>query len=625
MPQAIAGFLLTQIGLGAIGGLLGTLLTAVVTVGVALGLNSLINSIFGRGSPKPSDGQQNVRVAVGSRRRHYGIVHTGGQETFLESRNGRIAKVVTLGTGEESDILEHRINDRKVTVADGTVQEDSYRNAIHIYTRSGEDSQTAIAELAAKGFPEWAADHRQRGCAHVALIGDAVKQEHFSEVYNGQIPVYTQVRKAAKVYDPRKDSTAVIYDDGNGFTVLGTGPHRLDDKSTWEWSDTAALVIADYFAHPDGYGAGYGNVNWANIAGEADRCEVAETTVTGEVIARWRLWASYSLASEERRQVMADLLKACDGFCWQDADGLFNLLTGRFETPSVVITDDHILGMSATLGPKAQHRTDAIKAIYTEKAIGYREQESATVAAPDAEADPNTDPQAVEVYFAPHHNQAVRVGKLILARLGDRWHITASLNLFGLNLLGERFCRLESADLGVSADFMIADGVKLDLANKRVEVTLDEVRAEDWEFDAATEEGTPPLAPGTPAPPAALPAPTGLVLSAVQIGLGETNAVAIAASWDDPDRPDLSWGARYSPAGEESWVQMAVDPDARTARSGPVDSGVEYEVEVWAVTLTGRRSAPATAAITPNAEPAAVTFDSAKALFDSTVFTMDRN
>ncbi|MFX8820886.1 hypothetical protein ABTM55_19140, partial [Acinetobacter baumannii] len=78
--------------------------------------------------------------------------------------------------------------------------------------------------------------------------------------------------------------------------------------------------------------------------------------------------------------------------------------------------------------------------------------------------DPNTDPQTLEVYFAPHHNQAVRLAKITLARLGERWHITATLNLFGLNLLGQRFCRLESTSLGVSADFIIDGPLRLNMA-----------------------------------------------------------------------------------------------------------------------------------------------------------------
>lgn len=558
MPQAIAAAIVTAIGLT---GVAATIATAVIAVGISVGLSALAMAVFGPASPKPSDGQQVSRQAVGSRTRHYGIVHTSGQLTFLESSDGTLAQVLTLGTGEEAEVLEHRINDKEVTLIGGTVSEASYRGAVHIYARPGADDQTAIGELTAK-FPQWTADHRQRGCAHVAIISDPVKQKYFSEVFNGRMPEYSQVRKAALVYDPRTGITA--------------------------WSDNAALVIADYVAHADGYGIGHENVNWSSIAQEADFCEENLISFSGDVIERWRIWASYNLARDERRQVLTDLLKACDGFCWQDADCKFNLKVGRFEEPTIVITDDHILGMTASLGPEAQKRVSALKVLYTEPDVGYREQESATVG--DGVEDPNTDPQTLEAYYAPHHNQAVRLGKLIYARLGDdRWHISAQINLFGLNLLGERFCRVESEQLGVSGYFSI-EGLGLKLAENRVEAKLSEVKPEDWDFDAATEEGSPPIAETSDSGTGEISAPTGVTLSAVQIALGETSGVAIQATWDPPGREGFVWIARYRPTAGGEWVTMTVDEDDRVARSGVVDSGTEYEVQVRALTIGLRTS-----------------------------------
>lgn len=592
MPQAIAGAIVFMAGItGAAVATTTAILSAIITVGLAVGLSVLTSALFGPGSSKPSDGQQVLRQSAGSRVRNYGIVHTGGTQSFFESANGTLGQVVTLGTGHESDLIEHRINNKVVTVVNGTVTDASYHGAVQIYTRDGADDQTAIGELT-NFFPQWTENHRQRGCALAAIIAGPVKQELFSEVYNSQVPQYTQVRHGVRVYDPRLDDTAG-----------GSGPQRLADPNTWGWSDNAALVTADYIAHPDGYGLGYGSVNWANIAVEADIADQTVTTVTGEVIKRWRLWASYKLASDERKKVLTDLLQGCDGFCWQDAQGKFCLKVGRFEMPTVTITDDHILGMTAVLGPDAQKRVTAIKVLYTEAAIGYREQESATVGVqPDGE-DPNTAPQAVDVYYAPHHNQAVRIGKLVFNRLGDdRWQITAQLNLYGLNLLGERFCRLQSAQLGVDAYFAV-EGLKLDLNKQQVEATLAEVEEEDWNFDALSEEGTPPLVADDTTTEVTIEVPTGVTPAAVQIALGTTGGVAIEVSWDAPSRAGLIWQAQYRPVDTGNWVTMTVNDDARTARSGPVDSGVEYEVQVRALTISYWASAwsdPET--ITPTAD-----------------------
>jgi hypothetical protein len=591
MPQALTAFLI-KLGVSA---LAAQLITAAVTIGFTV----LLNSIFGPSRPKPSDGQQTTRVSLGSRYRDYGIVHSGGQMSFLESKNGTLAQVVTLATGEQSEITQHRINDKVVTVVGGTVTEASFHGALHIYTRPGTDDQTAIGELTAK-FPEWTSDHRQLGCPHAAIILDPVKQEQFSEVTNGQMPQYSQVRKGVKLYDPRLDDTAVIGFDEAGDPIMGSGPQRLANRATWGWADNGALVIADYFANEDGYGCGYDNVNWTNIAREAVHCDAAELTVTGETIARWRIWARYALATEERRQILTDMLKAVDGFCWQDADGKFNLMTGRFEEPDITLTDDHIASMSATLGAKAQQRVNALKVLYTEAAIGYREQESATISNPEFAGDPQSDAQAVQAYYVPHHNQAMRIGKPLFLQLGDRWHITAQVNLYGLNLIGRRFTRLSSARLGVTAYFKI-ERLRLNLAACTVEAELAEVRPEDWAFDAATEEGTPPVSSDTSAPVPPLAAPTGLVLAAVQISLGQTNGVAISASWADPARPDRTWEAMLRPTAGGDWVAIAVDNDARTATSGTVNSGTQYDVRVRARTISGRSSAWTTGTITPTA------------------------
>lgn len=596
MPQAVGAALIKLAGAKLLAALA---IKVAVNIAFAVGLSLLTNALFGPKRPKPSDGQTWFRGAIEGRRRYYGIVHASGLESFKESRNGTLGQVLTLGSGEESgEIIEHRINDKKVTVVGGTVTEASYRGAIHIYTRSGTDDQTAIAELTAK-FPEWTADHRQLGCPLAAIISDPVKQKYFSEVFQGQEPRYSQIRKAVKVYDPRLDSM-----------MGGDGPQRLNDKSTWGWSDNGALVIADYVAHPDGFGLGYDNINWTQIAAEADIADQDCTAVTGEVIARWRLWGGYNMAEDERRQVLADMMKACDAFCWQGADFKFNLMIGRYEAPAITLTDDHILSMNASLGPPAMQRVSGLKMLYTEKAIGYREQESATIWSPDTDTDANADPSATQLFWAPHHNQAVRIGKLMLARLGDRWHIEANVNAYGLNLIGRRFCAVSSAALGIAAEFMVESGVRIEVSEGEVStrVTLVEIRPEDWDFDAATEEGVPPIAPeeddGTPVN---VPVPTGLALTAVQIAIGEVNGVAIEANWDEPTRADLSHQVQYRPTGGGTWVMMTVDDDAFTARSGPVDSGVEYEVQVRALTIGYRASAwSASVTITPEAAPSTI-------------------
>jgi hypothetical protein len=280
------------------------------------------------------------------------------------------------------------------------------------------------------------------------------------------------------------------------------------------------------------------------------------------------------------------MLKACDGFVWQGPDYKINILIGAYEAPTVTLTDSHIIAMTARRGPTAEERTSALKMVYTEVSIGYREQESALVSVPGIDQDPNTDPQPVQLYYAPHHNQATRIGKLLAARRGNRWHLDMVTNLYGLNLLGERFVRVTSAEAAIDAVFAIESGVKIARGKDRLNISvgLIEVKPEDWSFNAATEEGTPPTGTSS-AGTITLAAPTGLTLSAAQIGGAAGTSVAIKATWDAGGRSGLRYEVRYRPTAGGDWLLMNVEPEDRTGWSGPVSSGVQYDVQVRALTI----------------------------------------
>jgi hypothetical protein len=577
MPQAIAAAVVAAIGAT---GVAATVVSIAVQLAVTLGLNFIAKAVFGSGVPKPSDGQQIIRESVASRRRHYGRVHVGGSLSFYESRNGTLAMVITTGTGRMNQIVEHRINGKPVAVGGGGVLSDAkFRGAIRILSRLGEDDQTAVSELTAI-FPEWTADHRQRGSSLATILCAPVKQKYFSEVYEGnRQPEYTQVSEGALCYDPRKDSTAG-----------GVGAHRLNNSETWEWTDNAALIIGDYWAHADGYGSGSDNVNWSNIAAEAAICDQMLTTVDAQTIARWRIWGSYSLATDERKTVLQEMLKACDGYCWQDADGKLNLHVGRWIEPTIHLNDNHIIALNGSMGAKATDRVNEVKIVYTDERFDFNEQESAPVVDLVAQtALGRPESQRFDIYYAPHHNQAVRLGKRLLAKLSDRWNLVVVTNLFGLNLIGERFCFLTCNELGIDAVAFEISALRIDFEAGTVEVGLSEVRASDWDFDAELEEGLPPEAPGDMSTPPIVPVPENMMLIAVPIILGEINAVGIKASWDEPAREGLSFIAEYRPTSG-TWANMAVNQDEFTALSPVVDSAVEHEVRVKALTLSGRES-----------------------------------
>lgn len=584
MPQALAALVVSAL---AITGTAAVIATAVLTLAISFGLQQLVSAVFGSGGvSKPSDGQQIIRENVSSRKRHYGYVHVGGILSFYESKNGTLYAVVTTGHGELDSVVQHRLNNNPVNVdGSGLVTDSKYRNAIRIYTRYGADDQTAISQLTSV-FPEWTSNHRQRGCSLVAIFYGEVDEKYFSEVYEGnQVPAYSQVDKGAMVYDPRLDSTQVIGYDGAGDPIYGSGTHRLNDTGTWEWSDNWALTTADYLGHVDGYGAGYDVINWVNIAEQADICDETVTTVDLQTIKRWRAWGSYKLADDKRQTVLQEFMKAGDGFIWQDAEGLINIRCGYWEAPTVHLTDDHIINVTASLGGDPQERTNEVRVIYTDSRFDYSETESA----PQIDLVEQTrigrpETQRYDIYYCPHHNQASRLGKRLLTKLSNRWNMTIVCNLYALNLIGERFARITITELDIIGLYFEITSFKLDPKTNLIELGVAQIESSDFDFDAATEEGDPPAEPGDTSPGTiTIEAPANLVLV-------ETVGIMIYATWDPTTRTSLSFIAEYEDSSGNIFP-MSVNQDERTALSGIVTDGETYTVRVKSVTIAGRESA----------------------------------
>ena len=600
MPQAIAGLIVAAVGLT---GTAAAIATAVIALAVTVGLNYIAMQVFGSGgTAKPSDGQRIIRVNVGSRIRHYGKVRVGGQLTFYESRNGTLYSLVTTSQGKLTAITEVLLNGKLVTVdGSGLVTDARYKGAVSVHNRMGTDDQTAYSQLTGI-FSEWTTDHRQRGCGSVLVIARGVKSEDFSEVYEGnREPEPTITYETTAVYDPRKDSTAVIGYDEAGDPIMGSGSHRVGSSATWEYSDNWALCFGDYLAHPDGYGMGYDAINWVNIAQEAAICDLTVETVDARTIPQWRVAGSYKMADDERRAVVKEFLKAGDGFMFQDADGLANIRCGRWIAPTVHIPEKHIIGCTASLGTDAQDRANEVRVIYMEPRFDYTETEAAPlVDVPARLALGRGEVSRFDCYFCPDHNQAQRIGKRILKRLGERWALTITTNLFGLNAIGERFITVTISELGITELSFEVTSIKIDPARLNVSIGLLEAKEEDFTFDAAEEEGTPPGDVPSTSVPIVIEEVANLALAAVQVSLGGGSGVGIRATWDAPTRTGLLAQVQFRATGDSDWLEMTVSQDDRVALTGIISTGVEYEVRARHVTVAGRPSDwSATETITP--------------------------
>tara|TARA_R100000329_G_scaffold50996_2_gene47100 strand:+ start:1054 stop:8658 length:7605 start_codon:yes stop_codon:yes gene_type:complete len=119
----------------------------------------------------------------------------------------------------------------------GTDPTKIYRMVLNAH--HGADDQAADPMLVASQPARFGSNHRLRGIAYLACSFQYDQKGMFTSV-----PELTVVVKGRKLYDPRLD----------GSITGGTGSHRIDDPTTYEWSNNAALTMLDYM-HQD-YGKG---------------------------------------------------------------------------------------------------------------------------------------------------------------------------------------------------------------------------------------------------------------------------------------------------------------------------------------------------------------------------------
>ena len=144
----------------------------------------------------------------------------------------------------------------------GTNPARRYRSVFNAH--HGADDQTVDPMLLASTPEVITTNHRLRGVAYIAASFEYATDGTFRS-----IPELTVVVKGKKLYDPRKD----------GSITGGTGSHRYDTPSTFEWSDNPALCLLDYMRE-DTYGKGLASsaVNLQSFQTAANTADQLEDT-----------------------------------------------------------------------------------------------------------------------------------------------------------------------------------------------------------------------------------------------------------------------------------------------------------------------------------------------------------
>ena len=290
----------------------------------------------------------------------YGTRKVGGNIVFLETSgtdNQYLYMALTLGEGEIDDITKIFVNDNEITF-DGDLADNVQRDVassdsnyfrdsaslIKIEPHFGSDSQTASSLL--DTLTSWTSNHRLRGISYLAL-----RFEWNSDAF-GSIPTVNAIVKGKKVYNPNLDGTK----------TGGSGSHREDTSSTWEYSDNPIYQLLDYLRN-DRYGMGIANEyfdsNYADFQTAGDICDTNITPFSG---ASQIDLIDSNIVIDTSQKVIENVERFLTG-----SRAFLNFSAGKYKvtvessgSASITLTEDNIIGGIAVQSKNQNERYNRV-------------------------------------------------------------------------------------------------------------------------------------------------------------------------------------------------------------------------------------------------------------------------
>jgi ribosomal protein S11 len=422
---------------------------------LSLGINAVAARLNRPPQPTPQDRIVNLSQPLTPMQRVYGRVRKGGAVGFTGFRNGARHYAVIIAAHRTKGPVAHWLDTTEVSVdGSGNLTTAPFTGLGSIRAYRGLAGQTVDALLDST-FAEVSSAYNFAGLSYAAIEAKRPPQADFSKVYpSGREWTYAPVWDGHdQIWDPR--------------------------DSTYKWTDNAALIIAhEALFHGK-------TVDWAEVAIEANAADVLVGTATGGTRRRWTLNCTLddTVPWEQARDTLG---RACDAFFYETYDGRVGFRLGRYDTPTITLTDADLreVGRSdRNWGPDVPGEA-VVK--YTEPDLAWQQASTGAIVAEAGRARLEDD-----IWPVDSHNQACRLAKRMLRRARAEHTMRAQVGLIGYELIGQRFVRVQIAELAFDQVFEIDD---LTLNSDGVSFTIDATSTEsdDWAFNALTEEPTRP-------------------------------------------------------------------------------------------------------------------------------------
>jgi hypothetical protein len=407
-----------------------------------------------------------------------------------------------------------------------TLPDDNGTRRLWVTFWEGRHDQDASAALVATANPSdrWTSEHLLRGMAyaHVEADYDAT-MDSLRSLLGGNALLF--VVKGLRLYDPRKDTTAG-----------GSGSHRFDDWTTWEWSDNPAVCQyhfeRGYFINGQrvlGMGVPVYDLVTPLYMAAANICDETVDTPDDGSEARYRV---AMIVNDD-----AEYIDAVDGFVSAMAgqrverEGMFGVIAGAAQVPVATISDDDILLDAPLVHTTRRRRDELINEVHGQYTDPENLWDGSTIepvigdASVKAADGGETRPVPKNLYQVTSPFQARRL--LLIAFRLNRMQATASFSL-GLDAL--------EYELG---DWLIwrgrtwaVSGWRLETATDRIALTLTETATSVYSVGEG-DVGPVPLPPTPPATPNRPTNVSGFTLQAGTVEGEDGQAVpAILCGWD---------------------------------------------------------------------------------------------
>ncbi|MCL1162452.1 hypothetical protein L2728_11265 [Shewanella chilikensis] len=527
--------------------------------------------------------QQMLRSPTEARRSIYGKAMVSGPIVFAAETgtdNEYLHLVIPLAAHQCADVLEIYFDD-EVVYQNGSLDTAYSKHArinIHLGTQTAADSDL-LAEC-----EHWTASHIGLGITYLY-----VRLKHDPEFYANGLPNIKALVQGKPLYDPRKDST-----------VGGSGSHRWDDESSWEWSDNWALCVLDYTRFESGVGALVNEIDLPSYALAAnDSDQLVEYDDEGNTEKRYTCNGTFT-QSMTPASVLDKLLTAGAGMQTYSS-GKYQLFSGVYQGPHLLTIGEADLAGEVEVRPfnaRAQ-LCNAVRGTFVDPDNFYQPTDFAPYESDYYRAADNGEyiDHDIDLPFTQSAYTAQRLAKLHLELNRAGQQIVAPLNMIGLSVSVGQVVELDLPRLGIKAEYQVMDW-QFDFGQP-IKVTLRETGPALFDYDKGSYTDR-KLTPVLNLPSSKrVPTVTGVLWTP----MGDDANWQGLLAWNAPGG-NSAYRYRLEVSNGLNVVVYQATIDGTRHHIPKLDAG-NYTITLWAVNLFANRSnVPATIAIGADAPPA---------------------